>query len=374
MARISRADVFRPDEVAIVHVMNRTVRRCFLMGNDPLTGKNYDHRKAWMEKELEHLAACFGIDLLTYAILSNHFHLILRSRPDVVETWSDKDVAIRWLMLCPLRKDDQGGGKEPSEFEINTIVNNSDRLAEIRSRLSDISWWMRLLSQTIAQRANRDDNEVGKFWQSRFKAVRLLDEAALLACSAYVDLNPIRAAIAETLEGSDYTSVQRRVLTLQGKAASDSKLKQTPVSTSQSDSASKPTGNTRSKRIAKNDSLLAPLSIDELRDSIGPVPSKSPSRASDKGYLPMPLASYLELLDFTARQVRGDKRGSTPESADTIFERLGISGEVWLELVTNFEDLFYTVAGKPDEVDARRTREGTHRHKATNRAREMLTP
>ena len=84
MARISRADVFRPDEVAIVHVMNRTVRRCFLMGNDPLTGKNFDHRKDWMEDELQHLAACFGIDLLTYAILSNHFHLILRSRPDVV--------------------------------------------------------------------------------------------------------------------------------------------------------------------------------------------------------------------------------------------------------------------------------------------------
>ena len=50
MARISRADVFCSDEVAVVHVMNRTVRRCFLMGNDPLTGKNFDHRKAWMKK------------------------------------------------------------------------------------------------------------------------------------------------------------------------------------------------------------------------------------------------------------------------------------------------------------------------------------
>jgi len=225
MARIFRADVFRPDEVAIVPVKNRTVRRCFLMGNDPLTGKNYDHRKAWMEKELEHLAACFGINLLTYAILSNHFHLILRSRPDVVETWSDKDVAVRWLTLCPLRKDDHGNGKEPTEFEINTIVNNSDRLAEIRSRLSDVSWWMRLLPQTIAQRANLDDNDVGKFWQSRFKEVRLLDEAAILACCAYVDLNPMRAALAEALESSDYTSAQRRVLTLQGKASDVSKSK-----------------------------------------------------------------------------------------------------------------------------------------------------
>ena len=70
---------------------------------------------------------------------------------------------------------------------------------------------MRVLCQYIAVRANREDHELGKFWQSRFRAVRLLDEAALLACAAYVDLNPIRAAMAETLEQSDYTSVQRRI-------------------------------------------------------------------------------------------------------------------------------------------------------------------
>jgi hypothetical protein len=52
------------------------------------------------------------------------------------------------------------------------------------------------------------------FWQSRFKAVRILDEESLLACAAYVDLNPIRAALAETLEASDYMSVQRRITTL----------------------------------------------------------------------------------------------------------------------------------------------------------------
>ena len=56
MARLARVEVFAADEVAIVHVINRTVRRCFLMGDDSLTGKNYDHRKAWMERELEHLA------------------------------------------------------------------------------------------------------------------------------------------------------------------------------------------------------------------------------------------------------------------------------------------------------------------------------
>ena len=162
MARIARADVFRPDEIAIVHVMNRTVRRCFLMGDDPLTGKNFDHRKAWMEDELQRLAACFGIDLLTFAVLSNHFHLILRSRPDVVQAWSDEEVARRWLVLCPYRKDEEGRAKTPNESEISSIAKDAKRLTEIRNRLSDISWWMRLLSQSIAQRANRDDKEVGR--------------------------------------------------------------------------------------------------------------------------------------------------------------------------------------------------------------------
>ncbi len=87
MARVARVEAFAPDEIATVHVMNRVVRRCFLMGTDELTGKNYDHRKAWVEKNLKRLVAGFGIDLLGYAILSNHFHLILRSRPDVVATW-----------------------------------------------------------------------------------------------------------------------------------------------------------------------------------------------------------------------------------------------------------------------------------------------
>ena len=86
MARLARVEVFSPDEIAIVHVMNRVVRRCFLLGNDPVTGRNYDHRKIWIEEQLQRLAACFGIDLLCFAILSRgHFKTTLSialSRPD----------------------------------------------------------------------------------------------------------------------------------------------------------------------------------------------------------------------------------------------------------------------------------------------------
>ena len=120
------------------------------------------------------------------------------------------EVARRWLMFCPERRDEKRQPMEPTEFEINSIVNNKEKISTVRSRLSDISWWMRLLSQNIAQRANREDGEVGKFFQARYRAVRLLDETAILACAAYVDLDPIRAALAETIEESDFTSAQKR--------------------------------------------------------------------------------------------------------------------------------------------------------------------
>ena len=157
MARVAREEVFSPDEIAIVHVMNRVVRRCFLLGTDPVTGKNFDHRKVWIEDLFEHFAGCFGIDLLCFTILSNHFHLVLRSRPDVVATWDDHEVARRWLLLCPVRKNRDGTAKDSSEAERNAICKDPARLAEIRRRLSDISWWMRLLCQKIATRANAED-------------------------------------------------------------------------------------------------------------------------------------------------------------------------------------------------------------------------
>ena len=251
MARVAREDVFSPDEVAIVHVMNRVVRRCFLLGVDTVTGKNYDHRKVWIENLFQHFAACFGIDLLCYSILSNHFHLVLRSRPDVVATWDDTEVARRWLLLCPIRKQQNGTPDEPSDPELNAIRNDPRRLAEIRSRMSDISWWMRLLCQRVATRANGEDGEIGKFWQSRFKAVRILDEPSLLACAAYVDLNPIRAALSETLEGSDFTSVQRRI-------------------------------QARMADSAQGDQFLAPLAIDEVAKRLGPCPADRGIAAATK--------------------------------------------------------------------------------------------
>lgn len=365
MARMARVEVFAADEIAIVHVMNRVVRRCFLFGIDPLTGKNYDHRKAWIEEQLQRLAACFGIDLLGFAILSNHFHLILRSRPDVVTAWDDTEVARRWWLLCPLRKRSDGTAEEPTEFELNSIRHDADKLARIRMRLSDISWWMRLLCQHIATRANREDGELGKFWQSRYRAVRLLDEESLLACAAYVDLNPIRAALAQTLEESDFTSVQRRIQALRNEGSAEQVNE--PPENSTEEAPSRPSPPTSADRF------LAPLEINERDDELGPQASHRGCRCSDKGFLAMSTADYLELLDWTARQTARGKRGSTPEAAPGIFERLTIPPAAWCELVSHFGRLFSNVAGRPRTVDGMRSRVRRRRYHMRQRVRQLLS-
>ena len=347
MAKMARQDVFSPNEIACVHVMNRAVRRCFLLGDDPISGKNFDHRKRWMESKLELHAANFGIDLLGYAILSNHFHLLLRSRPDVVASWSDNEIARRWWMLCPKRKKADGSAEKPNPAEIKSITGDPAKVEEVRSRLSDISWWMRLLCQHVGQRANRETGEEGKFWQDRFRAVRLLDESAMLACVAYVDLNPIRAELAETIEQSDFTSAQKRLEAL---------LLQTV-------SAKIDQGNC----VTPPDHCLAPVHCDERSAELGTCVSRGGSRCSEKGFLNMTAADYLQLLDWTAREVASGKSGTTPADAPTLLERVGLKPASWLALVRDFGRLFHHVAGQPHQIASTKSRHSKRRFRVRSK-------
>jgi hypothetical protein len=327
MSRVTRSEIFSPHDVSILHVIARVCRRCFLFGKDPLTGKTFDHRKAWIENQIKIQAANFGIDLLAFSLMSNHFHQVLRSRPDVVKTWDDSEVARRWLMICPKRKDDQGNAMQPTDSELDKIRNSSCEVEKIRTRLSDVSWWMRILCQRIGMRANREDKEVGKFFQGRFKAVRLLDEEAILACSVYVDLNPIRAAIAESIEGSYYTS---------GKLRCES-AKVEPVS------ADRP------------DAFLSPICIEESKTNNGSSCKEGSKRCSDKGFLPLSSLDYLQLLDLTARLNKTGSRGATPEELPPLLERLGLDVESWRGLTKDFGRMFSQVAGNPESISNARS-------------------
>jgi hypothetical protein len=214
MPRIPRKFVFDPTEVGVYHCINRCVRRAFLCGTDSVSGKCYEHRKVWIQKRLGFLAANLGVDVLGFSIMSNHIHLVVRNRPDVVAGWSDDDVARRWWNVFPKRRDREGNPAEPTASELTMIIASPERLAEIRARLSSLPWFMRSLVEPIARQANREDQCSGRFWEGRYRCQPILDEAALLACLAYVDLNPIRAGIAATPETSEFTSVYERTRAL----------------------------------------------------------------------------------------------------------------------------------------------------------------
>lgn len=194
------------------HCVSRCVRRAYLCGRDAVSGRNFDHRKQWIEDRLLMLAEIFAASVLSYAVMSNHVHVVLRMEPDDTLQWSDEAVAKRWTNLFPSKVN--GVTDIASDQQrIASILGNPERLAILRNRLGNLSWFMRCLSEPIARRANHEDECTGRFWEGRFKCQVLLDDRAVLACMAYVDLNPVRAKTAEHLIGSTHTSIRRRILT-----------------------------------------------------------------------------------------------------------------------------------------------------------------
>ncbi len=376
MPRTLRAEQFDPKEICIVHLVQRCVRRAYLAGQDAVTGKDYGFRREWIRCRMECLASVFGVDILNYSILSNHMHLVVRTRPDVVQAWTDDEVALRWLRIFPGKRFDEQLA-EPTTVDVKALAGNMERIAVVRARLSDPSWFMRALSEPIARLANRQDECTGSFWEGRFKAQTITDEAGLLACSMYVDLNPIRVAMAESPEQAVHTSAYDRIAALQGKTipsaaaelvAMEPEEKGKIIRTSTQEMLRKRKAEMKKKRGQSilRDAWLAPLALDE-RGKPGPQVCKSNIRASDKGFLSIKLEGYLKLLDWTGRQRSGEK-ASIPAELLPILDRLGIAGEMWRDLVWNFKRYFgrSSAAGSPQSLKdsaAKRNREFAHGQK-----------
>jgi len=275
-----------------------------------------------------------GLSERGYCVMANHIHCILRCRPDVVEAWPADEVALKWWMLCPARKNKDGRPAEPTEFELNSIGSDTSGMQEKRLRLSSVSWFMRFLSERIAKLANKDDECTGRFWEGRFKAQPLLDEVALLVCMQDVDLNPIRAGIAMSPESSDFTSAQDRIADLKT-AEEVSTLEQAPSSPGAPGSATfAPESGAKGQcDDAKHDHAehgrgpgwLSPIAEASKRRAVRE--KVTTRRASNQGCLPMAHGDYLQLLDWTGRQIRTDQRGAMPQHLESMFECLGISAE-----------------------------------------------
>jgi len=347
MSRLNRCDAIDESIVGVYHCVNRCVRRAFLCGEDPVSGNNYDHRKDWLQLRLEFLAGQFAIDVIGFSVMSNHFHTILRNRPDVVAAWSDGEVARRWWNLFPSRRDSDGSPATPRRAELKALGKKIERL---RPRLSSISWLMRCLAENIARRANKDDGCTGHFWEGRFKSQKLLDETAILACAIYVDLNPIRATVATTPEDSRFTSAYERIQARDQRARRAQRQGDAP-------------------EPLLGDRWLCPV---ELQDEERSLASISQPRASDRGFLPMKLDEYLRLLDWTGREVRADKRGAIPAELAPLLERLQVSTTCWVDLVTGFGRWFRRAVGRPLNMAAECERRGRNWLQGISRARQVF--
>ncbi|MDF1780601.1 MAG: transposase [Alcanivoracaceae bacterium] len=279
------------DATPYYHCICRCVRRAFLCGRDNYSGTDYEHRRQWVVERLAVLVEVFSIDLCAYAVMSNHYHVVLRIDQERAQSWSDAEVARRWLMLFsgPMlvqRWLKGSADKAQSEAALEIIQ-------QWRARLTDLGWFMKCLNEHLARRANEEDSCKGRFWESRYKSQALLDETALLACMAYVDLNPVRAKMAKAPEDSEFTSIQQRAEALKQSAPSD--VSESP----------KP-------------KLLAFVSAENI---------DAPWKES---LCEVRLMDYLELVDQTGRAIRENKRGQIDAGAASILQRLSIDPETWL--------------------------------------------
>ena len=307
-----RSQIVSLEDTPYYHCVARCVRQAYLCGKDRHSGRNFDHRKPWLLERLKRLAEAFAIDITAYAVMSNHYHVVLHVDQARSQSWDRDEVIQRWLRL---KKGDplvhcylQGELRSSAEFK------QLDRITDTwRDRLSSISWFMGCLNEYIARKANREDDCKGRFWEGRFKSQALLDDAALLSCMTYVDLNPIRAGISKTLDGSDFTSIQARI-----------------------------------RRIGKG----------RRGDSGCPAPRLMPFRAGrghdeQEASLPFSLKDYIALVDWTGRIVRGDKKGFIPKDTPAMLTTLRLTEAQWRMLVLVIQKKAITMFNGLDKLAAR---------------------
>jgi len=295
---IPRRLLVADDRPGCFHVISRCVRRAFLCGD------HAEHRREWVRDLIRQAAGAFAVDVLSYAVMSNHLHIVVLTDPNRVQGWSPAEVATRWASAHPRTAPD-GSPQAWSPVEIAEKAADAAWIDTIRKRLRSLSWFMKNVKERLARRANRDDGCTGHFWEGRFQSVPLLDQAAVIAAMVYVDLNPIRAAMAQTPEASDYTSVQDRCAARQAYRAVHlvPALSATPTT-------------------PESGLWIAPI----VRATIDQPDGCAFTAA-------VSLDEYLTLVDETGRIVRGDKRGAIPANLAPILERLHINLDAWLSLM-----------------------------------------
>lgn len=211
---IPRRNIIDPSRPTVCHCVSRCVRRCLLLeardgDSDP------DRWKRMLADRAVELVTLFAIDVVEWAILGNHFHLLLATHPDLVALWTDCEIAVRWRTLTPdyhwrRRKGIPYHAPAQAE-EVAALLGDPDAIARARRALADVSAFHKFLKQRIAQLANAEDEVTGHFWEGRFKSIVAADAGAAIAHMVYIALNPVRAGIAASLEECKFSSIRDRI-------------------------------------------------------------------------------------------------------------------------------------------------------------------
>ncbi len=282
------------------HCITRCVRRAFLLG------EGTSDRREWLEKRIEELAQIFAVGVGGFSVLDNHLHLLLRIDPDVAAGWSDEEVVQRWGRLFPPR-DSLRRILPVSADWIKQRLEDPQWVATMRERLQNIGWFMKCLKEPLARLANREDEAAGAFFESRYKSIGILDNEALLAVCAYIDLNPVAAGIAQAPEASDYTSIKQRA-----EHAGEQ-------------------GRVDDLAAAHEGSVGGSVAAAGLEESLWLCPIED-RRGLDSGREGMlagfSLGSYFLLVDYTGRIIRDGKAAISADLAG-VFDRLGFSAAKW---------------------------------------------
>ena len=310
-----RSQLVSIDDTPFYNITSRCVRRSFLCGFDKTSGKSYEHRRDWIEQRIRLLSSIFAIETCAYSVMHNHLHLVIKLNPAEAEKWDADEVLERWSCLfkgAPIvQRYLKGDPLSPAE---RTAV--SDCMVRYQKRLQSLSWFMKCLSEPIAKQANKEDNCTGHFWESRFKSQALLTEEAVLSAMAYVDLNPVRACMADTPEKSDYTSIKERI----------------------------------NPSFDLREAIKQQVALESIRQFDLPLKPllqfEGSLKHSEQTGIIFGQVDYIELVDWTGRIIRDDKRGAIDADLPPILERLNIDIDAWLLQTQYFEQHYQALFSK----------------------------
>ena len=175
---------------AVYHCVTRTVNKEHII--DQVA-------KEVLRKQLWQIADFSGVEVITYCIMSNHFHVLVRVPDKEAKKVSDRELMRRYRVLYP--KPTQYQQADPNVLD-KKLLENEEEAEELRKRLlermQDVSEFMKTLKQRFSIWYNRTHDRVGTLWSERFKSTLVEGtEAALRITAAYIDLNPVRAKVVD---------------------------------------------------------------------------------------------------------------------------------------------------------------------------------